>query len=531
MTHRSDEHDEMLSLAGTSFVTHQSDDNEEEMLRLAGSSFMTQQDDDDDEEMLSLAGTSFSPPPTPPTPPTPPHGDILEPIILLNASDNFINVLLTVWICVRLCPVMWIPVEDKWAPFLLFDRYQRPLQVTGSLVNVLDIIAAKLDFCYQLEVPPSGYFGTELPNGTWTGVIGMVSRGEVAMSGVLLTFSKDRAKAVDFSQPLYKDTQTLVYKRPEVQADLSGFLKPYSTPIWILLLGTLVVVFLSIVLVQWGGMVLLPPRRGSRSEPANNREPDVGGTDLVWTSFLWTLTSFIAQGSPWWPRRESVRVVTGCWLLMALILTTVYRSNLKAMLIAPSLRLPFNSMEELVQTDIPTLVAKGSMVYRYMMNAPPNTLLHQLKKQAVAPSNLLQEVRKVKEGQYAFLTSIHSIRAMIQSQFAKEKNCPLYVASEPFLGATSIGLAFPKNSTLKKQVDTIILQLKESGIMEHLLLSSVNNVGICLHHKMSGPTDTLRTLKPGDFYGIVCLYVGGMLVGALIFLVEIALGKHKKQLE
>ncbi|KAK4300639.1 hypothetical protein Pmani_027170 [Petrolisthes manimaculis] len=381
--------------------------------------------------------------------------------------------------------------------------------VTGSLVNVLDIIAAKLHFCYQLEVPPSGYYGTELPNGTWTGVIGMVSRGEVAMSGVLLTFSEDRAKAVDFSQPLYRDTQTLVYSRPEVQADLSGFLKPYSILMWILLLGTLVLVFLSTVLVQWGDMVLLPPRRGSKSEPVNTREPDVEGTDLVWTSFLWTLTSFIAQGSPWWPRRESVRVVTGCWLLMALILNIVYRSNLKAMLIAPYLRLPFNSMEELVQTDIPTLVANGSMMYRYMMNAAPTTLLHRLRKQVVVPSNLIQEVRQVKQGRYAFLTSIHAIRALIQSQFTKKKNCPLYIAAEPFLGATSIGFAFPKNSTLKKQVDTIILQLKESGIMEHLLLSSLSNVGICLHHKMSGrPTDTLRTLELGDFYGVFCLYAG-----------------------
>lgn len=58
-----------------------------------------------------------------------------------------------------------------------------------------------------------------------------VSVQEVAMSGILLTFSEDRAKAVDFSQPLYKDTQTLVYKRPEIQADLSGFLKPYTTPV------------------------------------------------------------------------------------------------------------------------------------------------------------------------------------------------------------------------------------------------------------------------------------------------------------
>ena len=49
---------------------------------------------------------------------------------------------------------------------------------------------------------------------------------------------------------------------------------------------------------------------------------------------------------------------------MTLIVGIVYRSNLKAMLIAPKLRLPFDSMDELLETDIPVMVPEGSMMHR-----------------------------------------------------------------------------------------------------------------------------------------------------------------------
>ncbi|MPC94995.1 hypothetical protein E2C01_090187 [Portunus trituberculatus] len=51
---------------------------------------------------------------------------------------------------------------------------------------------------------------------------------------------------------------------------------------------------------------------------------------------------------------------------MVLIITTVYRSNLKAMIIIPKMRLPFNSMAELLETDIPCYVPRGSIIHLLM---------------------------------------------------------------------------------------------------------------------------------------------------------------------
>lgn len=67
------------------------------------------------------------------------------------------------------------------------------------------------------------------------------------------------------------------------------------------------------------------------------------------------------------PSGTAVRVLWGMWLLAALIVGSVYRSNLKAMLILPKLRLPFDNVNELTQTDIPCLVPAGSALMHIIL--------------------------------------------------------------------------------------------------------------------------------------------------------------------
>ncbi|MPC41931.1 hypothetical protein E2C01_035542 [Portunus trituberculatus] len=67
----------------------------------------------------------------------------------------------------------------------------------------------------------------------------------------------------------------------------------------------------------------------------------------------------------WWrePHVGQVRALAGIWLLSSFVLATVYRSNLKAMLILPHLSLPFNSLDEFVQTDINCFVVESSVIH------------------------------------------------------------------------------------------------------------------------------------------------------------------------
>lgn len=54
--------------------------------------------------------------------------------------------------------------------------------------------------------------------------------------------------------------------------------------------------------------------------------------------------------------------MTSLWLLTSFVLATVYRSNLKAMLILPSFNIPFNNPEELVASGRHFLVLEGTNI-------------------------------------------------------------------------------------------------------------------------------------------------------------------------
>ena len=52
------------------------------------------------------------------------------------------------------------------------------------------------------------------------------------------------------------------------------------------------------------------------------------------------------------------------WFMTSLIIATVYRSNLKAMLIMPRIQLPFDNLEELHQSQYPLYTVKTSATHR-----------------------------------------------------------------------------------------------------------------------------------------------------------------------
>ncbi len=72
-------------------------------------------------------------------------------------------------------------------------------------------------------------------------------------------------------------------------------------------------------------------------------------------------------GVPWQPVGGLVRCVAGMWLLAAFILGNVYRSNLKAMLTIPRINIPFDSVDGLADSDVPTAILRGSKMHQQIL--------------------------------------------------------------------------------------------------------------------------------------------------------------------
>ncbi|XP_042867520.1 uncharacterized protein LOC122250230 [Penaeus japonicus] len=282
--------------------------------------------------------------------------------------------------------------------------------------------------------------GRRFPNGSWNGLMGLVHRRELDMSGLGLVMTYDRFKAVDISEYLYLDESSAAYVRPMAESHIDGFLRPFTLWIWMCILAMMCVTTMGIILVHAGYNHLI------RVDEVNVRPVCSDNTKarqcneqlhVIKSSVMWTVCTLLAH---------------------CLILATVYRSNLKAMLILPRVSVPFDSLEELVDTDLPVWVATSSALHNAAANAPAETSLKKLTRllySVGAPSNVSWGVSDLVAGKHVYAGPRTALVQILHSTFSQRGKCVNYIMSEGFMKTTMLNLIFPKGSPLKAKIDPV----------------------------------------------------------------------------
>ncbi|XP_068250872.1 uncharacterized protein [Palaemon carinicauda] len=235
-------------------------------------------------------------------------------------------------------------------------------------------------------------------------------------------------------------------------------------------------------------------------------------------------------------RGDSVRILGGVWMLASLVLASVYKSNLKAMLILPNINLPFDNLQELAESNLPICTNPGSMFHQGIVNSPDNTSLGRIKHQLVEKGRRHERVECSEVGYwtgvYVAIGPLTAMSQLMHWSFSTTGRCQTYLMSEKFFKTTALGFLFPKGSSLKTKVDPVIMRLRESGILTHIYENGIINATECLKPPtlaMPASTD-LRSMKIKDFYGIFMVYFIGVMMSALVFFLELSCGEGKKQL-
>ncbi|XP_068234390.1 glutamate receptor 4-like [Palaemon carinicauda] len=371
-----------------------------------------------------------------------------------------------------------------------------PYKVAGAAVDLMEIILGHLGYCSELVKDPTDYNGIELPNGTWTGSLGMLNRNEANMSMTVYMVTSSRIRAVDFSEPVYMEEQGIAYARPQLKSDISSIAKPYTNEIWLGIFINFLIMMMTIALINAGYHRWIAPVMAKLTE-MENRDDQLSqmGTskrrlDENKGSYLWTFCTLLAQSFPWQPVGNSVRIICSFWLLMAFILATVYRTNLVAMLIKPLINLPFTSLETLAKTDAKIYGYTDSRFMAALKNASEGSTFATVKK------NFVFDVG-VEEGAKGFM----SLKWGVTSS------------------KTTIKFGFHVDFSRPK-VDLYIRRLREAGITEHLVNRYMPNATECLG-PMDGALDNKkRPLTIEDLLGALYIWLSGMFLSFLAFIQE-----------
>ncbi|KAK3881754.1 hypothetical protein Pcinc_013837 [Petrolisthes cinctipes] len=375
--------------------------------------------------------------------------------------------------------------------------------------------------------------GRRLDNGSWSGSIGMVHRGEADFTAAI-SLDLFRYHVGEVSEIIFIDEYSAAYKRPSVQSDIAGFVKPFTPLVWVLVLVLLLMVLVAYSLLSFtqhslailptpttrnhgvGGREVVQDGASGKQEP-NPSKHNIINSDAV----IWTVCSLLAQSVPLEPPRGVVKSVTGLWLLLSLILATVYRSNLKAMLILPKVTLPFNNLEELVNAGLPVWVSLDSHLHRSVYFADPNSLLGGLNStiyNAGQPNNTTWGATGLIEGVHVVVVPKYALLQVMNTHFSKTGKCSIYLMDETFMKTNLLCLFFKRGSPFKHKFNYLIRRMRESGILDHFYQRALMNITECLKPIKS---EALRPLTLGDFYGIFSIYLGGLYIAFCYFLLEL----------
>nr|XP_053643874.1 uncharacterized protein LOC128696577 [Cherax quadricarinatus] len=248
----------------------------------------------------------------------------------------------------------------KYGPLLVVAAEEFPPHVVndntkifkGPLVNLLNLLAHSINFTFKFSRPPDGAWGLKRPDGSWSGMIGMVGRQEADLGLGPFGISSIRAEMVDFTRLILVDYIRIMGGRGRSEVDPWGFLLPLQPLVWTFLLATLLMLLGTSFVLS-----LYFPRR------------DTSLASQVTTNFGLYIRVLLQQdtrggGKHWWER-----LVLGGWLVMVLVLSRTYAGMLTSILAVRYIPQPYQTLRDLVDDSRATMVFEaGTISMQYIQS-------------------------------------------------------------------------------------------------------------------------------------------------------------------
>ncbi|KAI8472309.1 MAG: hypothetical protein J3K34DRAFT_519790 [Monoraphidium minutum] len=345
---------------------------------------------------------------------------------------------------------------------------------TGMLIELLPRLLEQADIRrdYSIYTLPSGGGGTLLANGSWTGVMGELTRRRADLALFPLTLTRARNQYIS-ATVAFMDTGFALLVRIVKLSRSYSFLLPFEArclrTTWLLVFAALAAVILVASLLQsW--------TRRARYRALERRygleQTNVGGRrERVMQHGIQSIFTLIGQGSA--PKAHSWGVkllylawalfsVTMLFALFSVIMLSAYTANLTANLTVSRMGSTIQSLLDLKRSGQMFGVPFDSSVSRYFRDSNDG-LATSLEVAMVEYKDSATAVSDLRRGGIgAYITDYPVVKGL-----AAEPPCELSVSAATF-GPGQLVIGLQPNSSLHWALDAALLEMFETGTMSEL---------------------------------------------------------------
>ncbi|KAG7159607.1 Glutamate receptor-like 11 [Homarus americanus] len=382
------------------------------------------------------------------------------------------------------------------------------LWFTGSVPNVMEAIAESINFSYTYVRSPDRTWGTKLPNGSWSGMMGVVTRGEADIGLGYFIMTVSRAEDVDFTWPMIVSYSGIVAPRGGAEVDPWGFLLPLQPLVWTAILTALLVLSSGISLLD-----VCHSRKfvngGSRTMDAYDLLRVLLQQDISKLSNRW-----------WWER-----LVLAVWMLMTLVLTRSYAGNLMALLAVRHISEPYKTLREVLDDPSVTMIWQENSANVQYFRSADQGMFREVREAETAgrvkflqPSDYNKKVPVLlRRGDHVLIDAEILLKPFKAEAFSSTGRCDFHTSREHYLTIIA-GLITQMNSPLLPALHNRILRILESGLYDQWTKEITPNSTSCAHPPTKITVNT--SLSITNIWGMFVALGTGLALGLLMFVLE-----------
>nr|XP_045624236.1 probable glutamate receptor [Procambarus clarkii] len=386
---------------------------------------------------------------------------------------------------------------------------------TGPMVNLLKIIAKSVNFTYRYVRPPDGSWGAKLADGSWTGMVGMVGRGEADFGLGPFGVSATRAEMVDFTREILTETARIMGGRGVPEVNPWGFLLPLEPLVWAATLAALVMLFTMVYFLSLLGL----------KATSNN----------VWSSdapFLY-IRIFLQQANTIPPDLMWERLTLATWLIAMLVISKSYAGNLMSYLAVRYIPQPYQSLRDVLDDPSVTMIWEANNAYVQYYRAVQSGIFREIadseKKGRIKyvtstefPSSVDIYVRR---GHHVLIAEDRYEKVLMAQDFSRTGRCDFYSSEARFLPFMS-SMVGQKDSPLVAVISRSIKTVTQTGLYDHWTEAYMPNATSCAYPPTKITVNTSLGLH--NLWGMFAVLVGGLSVSLVILGLELLTARLQK---
>ncbi|XP_066975406.1 glutamate receptor ionotropic, delta-2-like [Macrobrachium rosenbergii] len=322
----------------------------------------------------------------------------------------------------------------------------------GNIVNRLGVdmqivkrLAKAMNFTPEfLEVPHDELWGYELPNGTWTGLVGKVFYEHADIGACNVFLELHRWKMVDYSVPYNFERGCFVAPSPKPLLNWKSPILPFAWDTWTFIAASLLV----------GGFLLYLIAKLSIN-PESREFHSLSYDYLYITASLTMRSGYVV------PSHTPLQIYVGFVGIFCLIISTAYSANLVAFLSVTQMSAPIDTIKDLAASG---LRIGGVEFWKTQFAASIDPVVQNFVNVLESNVDLSALFDRVEAGDFALIENKQYLELQAGARYTYGSRTTIRIVGECLL-PYSIGLAFQKNSPLKQAFDGVILRLFESGVV------------------------------------------------------------------